>query len=346
MATTPLLIFQIQKEIEESYTTTDWGKNERLLKDAARVAAFLASDTGKIDTLLEGLENEIEQVLKAKVDTAIQYYTTQAEYRKDKDRTGKSKFQPKKDEQFKQFKAVNRASYHKVVTQTIHTALTSVKGFSKDFPKFISFVQTTEFNLNLQAAKHWKDPGVAPVHGEFTHQLQWYLIVKSGLFNDLDLAKLFEAVGTITVSGTKIPGSGFNTSTYKGGLGLWEVLFDRGASPFPKVIDEKTDFRNPAILLQYIIGYPKRWSVLAAYLAARQAKREFEQAFAAKSPDKDLLKPYGIEGVEDVWAVQYLVRKKYPGKTLQQLVEEDKLLNEKDRKIPGLIELVRIAVMS
>lgn len=44
--------------------------------------------------------------------------------------------------------------------------------------------------------------------------------------------------------------------------------------------------------------------------------------------------------------MQYLVRKKYPGKTLQQLVEEDKLLNEKDRKIPGLIELVRIAVMS
>ena len=50
----------------------------------------------------------------------------------------------------------------------------------KHVPTYHGFVQPDNFIKQLKKKAQWKDPGAQPVHGEYTHRLQWYALT-SGL---------------------------------------------------------------------------------------------------------------------------------------------------------------------
>jgi len=68
-------------------------------------------------------------------------------------------------------------------------------------PTLTGFVQPSDFGTELlQQMRHWKDPGARYSHGEFTHRLQWWIIMcekeqsKAVYRIRTDLRKLFAAL--------------------------------------------------------------------------------------------------------------------------------------------------------
>jgi hypothetical protein len=331
----------IKAEIETCYSQTDWTAKKALLNACVKAAQFLATGVEDIKTLLAGLELAIQNSLQQKLNLASMqkaiergksHFGQAATYWQNKDRKpDPSKEKPyqttqreQADKEYQDRKADQ--AYRKLASDEIHKALSAVPRFKKEVPRFVSFVQAAHFNKNLRDLKHWKDPGVTPGHGEFTHQLQWYCLVKHHNLNlGMGFAEFFEELGTVEVKNTTLP-SGYHTGE---GLGLWEIVFDRGADPFPDdVHDSETDFRKPSTLLAHILekrhaDYP----LLGSFLEARQRKRVFELEVAQR--DKDtfdaFLKDHNFKvSRENVWTVQYLLRKRFAGKSWDQMSSDQK----------------------
>ncbi len=208
--------------------------------------------------------------------------------------------------------------YAKKVTSTLGNILKTPGGFSDQVPKFVNFVQTTAFNQNLQDNKQWKDPGVSPAHGEFTHQVQWALLVLQfgAQIGAYSISKLFQDIGKI-----QAPIDGVEQ-------GLWQMILDRGIDPFPN--EGSTDFREPNNLLEYVTLRPNDFPILAGFFQARKSKREMEfKAASNAAPEfyiahKELLKSKNLAndmGISSdiLWSINYVTRKKYPGRSFDAL---------------------------
>lgn len=133
------------------------------------------------------------------------------------------------------------------------------------------FVPPMAFRNELLAkARHFKDPGVGVLHGEFTHRIQWYLVCEhaqsSGSLHHPP-ADIFKACAR--------PGfcQGFNNSS------VWDMVFEGGGIA--------KDFRKPEAVTEYFLrvsrpDHPRHRDLwfLAALIEGRYAKRAIEKASA------------------------------------------------------------------
>jgi Family of unknown function (DUF5636) len=136
-------------------------------------------------------------------------------------------------------------------------------------PKLPGAVQPPEFRANLlRVGRHFKDPGVSPNHGDYTHQIQWYLVCEfikdsKGLFAHRPV-DIFKACGSDDWK--------LNNSN----LCVWDYLFE-GALP-------SRDFRHAETFNNYIIqakdkSAPEAHSFpfLTDLIMGRYAKRKRER---------------------------------------------------------------------
>ena len=150
----------------------------------------------------------------------------------------------------------------------------------------------------------FKDPGIDAQHGEYTHRLQWYILISQKVITFSPPVELLKKLGNVEKYGPK---KGNATA-------LWDCLFDRvltqtvnGLSPYGA-----NDFRCPehfTIWLKNSESFP----VLSKIISKRYQKREFDQIFILKNEKElDIIKKnceaIFNEGNLDKWTE---VRKSY-----------------------------------
>ncbi len=130
-------------------------------------------------------------------------------------------------------------------------------------------LQADRFRAQIQDGRPFKDPTIGPDHGEYTHRLQWALIVIAGIVNDP--IGVYKQIGKVAWS---------KSSSF----GLWDALVDRqppGAPglplQFPFYKNDAYDFRTPEALLTWLCedSQQTRYPLLAGFLKARKEKRAY-----------------------------------------------------------------------
>jgi hypothetical protein len=129
------------------------------------------------------------------------------------------------------------------------------------------FVKPEHFkSLLLEQGLHWKDPGARLTHGEFTHRIQWWIILaekvkpSSKIYAlENDPLKLYASLPMYELKS-------------KDGKVMWDFLFDCFGNAPPK----SDAFRTPDRLHTYLLNgeYPML-DLLGSVVRARQNKRLF-----------------------------------------------------------------------
>jgi hypothetical protein len=125
-------------------------------------------------------------------------------------------------------------------------------------PNYAGFVFGHVFTEGLNAGMHWKDVGAGPRHGEFTHRIQWYVLIRAGILTTV--AKNQEALVFKSIAPWQ-----------KGKTNLWTFLCDRAE----KDAESDNDFRCPEKLNTWLTGdtAPDFCPLLRLFLQARMSKR-------------------------------------------------------------------------
>jgi hypothetical protein len=129
------------------------------------------------------------------------------------------------------------------------------------------FAAPEVFRAHLLAkARHFKDPTVGTMHGEFSHRIQWYIVCEyARLTNQLDHspADIFKACARPVFVGKKTT--------------VWDIVLEGSYGV--------KDFRKPERITEFFLRavnptHPqhKRLWFLAALTEGRYAKREIEKA--------------------------------------------------------------------
>lgn len=171
--------------------------------------------------------------------------------------------------------------HHKVLSTLLNQYL-SAQGFNSGVGSVVSkgqkvkysdgqaaklpgFVQPEEFKSNLlKVGRHFKDPGVTLHHGEFTHQIHWFIVCEHSkeakpAFNNKPI-DIFKACGDSMWGGIK------------NNLCIWDLLFEGGLP--------SRDFRHAESLNNYLLlasakdhKHNKSLWFLADLIMGRFAKR-------------------------------------------------------------------------
>jgi len=136
-------------------------------------------------------------------------------------------------------------------------------------PRYVGFVPGNVFLQNVALGAHWKDVGASPDHGEFTHQIQWYVIAASGRVPTNKVGEVYRTIGSCGLSAKNPDGFGQKA--------LWARLLDR---PTPQRSGDKpggtgvnTDYRSPELFNAYLRRGGEKFPLLANFLEERHAKR-------------------------------------------------------------------------
>jgi hypothetical protein len=139
----------------------------------------------------------------------------------------------------------------------------------------------TAFRAHLMAGRLSKDPTVPNGHGEFTHRIQWHLLMNAspslltGRWVDL-----YRWIGSVC------DGRDFrNAHPGTPWLGLWDLLFDRNKwtrngvnGPFNTT--DPLDFRSPENLHKHL-RHLRSCPVLSGFIEGRHRKRKNQGMFNA-----------------------------------------------------------------
>jgi Family of unknown function (DUF5636) len=139
-------------------------------------------------------------------------------------------------------------------------------------PVLTGFVAPADFTKHLlEQKRHWKDPGARGTHGEFTHRLQWWIVMQEKQMGANakypirgDLAKRFAQL-------VKYPFHPDGVDDQKS-RNMWDFLFDCFTNAAPKSSDS---YRTPDNLHSAVMaGKGGNISLLQAIIVARHNKRE------------------------------------------------------------------------
>jgi Family of unknown function (DUF5636) len=124
----------------------------------------------------------------------------------------------------------------------------------------------------LAKKRMWKDPGAGFAHGEFTHRIQWFMIMERVKEPDMGWSNFYAWIGK-----HQPPPAPPNT-LYQD-FGLWAALVDRpnlAGPPFQAV--SSVDFRCPEHLTTYLIDDNNKSNIefLHAFCKGRYNKRKKE----------------------------------------------------------------------
>jgi hypothetical protein len=150
------------------------------------------------------------------------------------------------------------------------------------------FVHPTSFaDELLRKKRHWKDPGAEPIHGEYSHRLQWFIVCweyqKGGSYKlRKSPATRFAATAAYAIAHPK-------KSQYEGAgveftlVTMWDFLCDcvRSTSPQRDTNFISDSFRSPEYLNLYLTDPAReakdRFPLLSAYLTQRFNKRNWQK---------------------------------------------------------------------
>ena len=196
-------------------TFIDWDSKQTFLEDCAKIAHFLANGETQVVPMLNAIEAEIGLRVDSNLGQAISYwerkqarYTSLINAKYEQSVLGqlpypdaKSQWQKNSNDEWKRTSSpvAKEGLFGGVVPGILKQGLMTGTAFDGDFPVFVSFINTTDFNKNLVSKHHWKDPGVNPSHGEFTHQIQWWAIVmaKDTIGLTGKVSEVFEEIGKV-----------------------------------------------------------------------------------------------------------------------------------------------------
>lgn len=173
-------------------------------------------------------------------------------------------------------------------------------------PLYVGFVPGSEFLDYLKQGYAFKDLGAGLDHGEFTHRLQWCLLIVGGIVDPVtDTAKLYREVGEL----------GYGAEFRDNRRALWDVLFDRetgtGALAFTRVAGPD-DFRRPENLTAALRRKRNQLEPLALIIESLVEKRtyllgpEADDRHLADYVARKLAASRYVEEVEVRAAQQYL----------------------------------------
>lgn len=137
-------------------------------------------------------------------------------------------------------------------------------------PVLTGFVKSADFSKYLlQQKRHWKDPGARLTHGEFTHRLQWWIVMQEQLTNGKyavrgDLGKRFAQLVKYAYYPNGVKGAADDK-----GRNMWDMLFDCFTNAPPKSSDS---YRTPDNLHDKVMG-GVGGSTLRAIIVSRNNKR-------------------------------------------------------------------------
>ena len=167
------------------------------------------------------------------------------------------------------------AAYSKLLTEELGVIETQAgfKLYQDDTghqkAEMIMPLKAEKFRAQLRDARPFKDPTIGPDHGEYTHRVQWALIVIAGILQN-PVVKVYQSIGEVSW-------------TVTANFGLWDALVDRqpvGApglpQPFPFYKSDEHDFRTPEALLTWLCQPQQQASypLIAGFLRARKEKRK------------------------------------------------------------------------
>jgi hypothetical protein len=219
-------------------------KDDPYFGDYVRIGSYLSQGFAKqgMKTALVDLDKAMESEINKwyqKRSRALEYFTKQKKALEEKTPIDK-------DTDFS--KLLNRAlqKFERDHGFTVSEKLTT----------FGAFCLPSVFNDTLKNKMHFKDV-VSQGHGEFTHRLQWYMVIKAGAIKSSinQEANVYAGIAP----------------WQKGKTNLWTFLFDQPDE------GEPTDFRCPEKLHRWLIGDsdPEFCPLLRAFLRSRNAKRAF-----------------------------------------------------------------------
>lgn len=138
-------------------------------------------------------------------------------------------------------------------------------------PIFAGFVYGNVFKDTVKNRMHFKDVGAGEKHGEFTHRIQWYAVVKAGALVSVNKENAGMVYGAIHRWLNKSPGGGGKL------LQLWNYIFDMQKSLLADGESlDGDDFRSPENLNLWLTGdaEPDFCPLLRSFLRTRRTKRQ------------------------------------------------------------------------
>lgn len=257
-----LLQNKMKKSTGEAITTDFEGKQITLaqdpyLKDYANLGAFLSmpETRPRIKNALAELEADMVQQIGGiwlwsdKKSSAVSHFQKQQEAR-----------------------IAKNSDFSKLLTKALD-AFERTHGFvvPQKLPVFAGFVYGNVFKDTIKNRMHFKDVGAGEKHGEFTHRIQWYALVKAGALVSVDKEEAGLVYGAIHRWLNKAPGGGGPL------LQLWNYMFDMQKSLLGEgeTLDDD-DFRSPENLNLWLTGEadPDFCPLLRSFLRARRTKRQ------------------------------------------------------------------------
>ena len=245
--------------------------NEELVRTLENIGVFLGNgNDGRVKSGLQQLEDGIETNLKMNLKVSPtekcpgEQLTAATTYFKDFKTRYDKKLQPQNDDAPV---PQTRSPYSKLLTTGLQTVEVQ-NGFSVTqsgkAPVYVGRLSDQSFITASQSGQAFKDL-VSPQHGEFTHRIQWYLVMSGKLSQSAN-----QTTSVLSLTGAN---GGLVFKLINLVPRLWDYLFDRvnGGEPGASGAD---DYRCPELLLADLINNRKvEYPLLSAILDARQQKR-------------------------------------------------------------------------
>lgn len=134
---------------------------------------------------------------------------------------------------------------------------------------YVGFLNREPFLDTIRSGRHWKDVGASPLHGEYTHRLQWYLIANSGDIPRHQIGEVYRFVGQFRDESKAADSFGQQD--------LWPRLCDRPrvdvGGDKPGDTTKPGDFRAPEHITRFFLNGGDDYPILKAFILARYHKR-------------------------------------------------------------------------
>jgi hypothetical protein len=266
------------------FVDTDLGGRDKAIEYIATIGSFL-SDKDAMTQALVNLNNDVKNTMGDDAEAALTYYQNLLQYYKAPtaryvpppqrlDTLPQASAKPQKPTKptkatralSKTFAKVEQADGFNFVSQKKEKSHPQGKVTRRDYQHqvFTEIVSTATFQDHLKKKLHWKDPNIPGNHGEYSHRIQWYCIVKNNVVPKKMAPKLFSLLGAIEYPKIKE-------------RTLWDCICDRDggeASEIPFKTADPEDFRSPELLHKFLkASTDTRLELLTAIIKARIAKR-------------------------------------------------------------------------
>lgn len=237
---------QVITELQQKFQKELQGKDAQLAA-LGQIGEYLSS--GKIDRQLQELENSMQELKDSQMGKPSHLLS---------DALLNVEVQNGLNVRFDKYVPTLRFGRQSDAGATYEAVGLESKSVTSNVPIFAGFLRDDNFTGALKNYILAKDAGVPAEHGEFTHRIQWFVVISR--FKQTWGFPIFSLFDVISSS--------------KGYAGIWLYIFDRFKDKEPQ-IDGSRDFRSPEVLNTYLIGGEAKQSypLLSSFLAGRFDKR-------------------------------------------------------------------------